>query len=77
MLKGIASALLILFLVGLAVAISTMAYGVFGFVSNQLTPIITGSSLQLHGFLYIVAGESLAAALFVFFALPETKVRQR
>ena len=60
---------------GMTSAISATSFGIFGSISNQLTPIIIGSPLQIHGFLYLIAGENLLAILFVLFALPETKVR--
>ena len=59
---------------GLTFGISCVSFGLFGFVLNQLTPIIIGSPLRLHGFLYLVSMETLIAGLFVFFVLPETKV---
>ena len=54
--------------------LSSALYYFFSFVMNQLTPLIVGSSLQLHGFFYIVSGFNLFGLFLILFFLPETKV---
>lgn len=67
---------LIIVYIGLTFSISCASYGLYGFFATQLTPLLVGSPLQLHGFLYLVSIMNLIAALFVFVAMPETKVRE-
>ena len=60
---------------GATVAISAATFWFSSFVVNQLTPLIVGSSLQLHGYFYIIVGLYMSAFLVIFFLLPETKVK--
>ena len=60
--------------VGVAMSIATGTFFLLLTVVNQVTPIIIGSPLKLHGFFYIVTGCNILALFVVLFALPETKV---
>jgi len=61
------------FLVGIAVSLTSSTYWVGNFIVAQVTPILLASSLQTYGTFYLFAGVHLAAILFALFTLPETK----
>ncbi len=60
-------------LLGIAVALSVASYWVSISIFTQLTPLLIGSSLQLHGYFYIITGFDVIG-FFILFLMPETKV---
>lgn len=66
--------LTIIVTIGLTVALATGWFWLLNVIVNQVTPLIIGSSLQLHGFFYIITGINFTSFFIVLFTLPETKV---
>lgn len=65
------------YFLGVTVAIASGLYWFFSCVNTQITPLIIGSSLKLHGYFYIISTINCFAFFFVLFTLPETKVTYR
>ena len=57
-------------------AISGFSYWIFIFLFSQVTPLIIGSPMQVHGFFYLLTAVNLFAVIFTLLSLPETKVRK-
>ncbi len=60
--------------IGITTAVGGAMYWVVLTLSNQVTPLILGSSLGLFGLFYIIMGVDVFAFFLVLLALPETKV---
>ena len=63
-----------IFIIGIAVSLTSGALWMAAFIPIQLFPVLLVSPLRTHGTLSIIAALTMFSFVFTLIALPETKV---